>query len=216
MVTTGCVEHPLCAVAAPRTPGRQPVCPASKTSSPNWSPGSATGRPSRRAAAGAAMSVAMARYPAGGQLSSHLVGVRAADLSHLRPQSAAEPAVSGGATDQPLRERRPYGSSRCWPTLGMTAEPASPNPSPGPASLNPADRLGPVLPYRRPSNSTLLCWCVSVVQQRVSGSMDAGGFAAVGEKLDAFVGQVFSSFPRSDQRATGGLYLRGLMLVSRV
>ena len=45
--------------------------------------------------------------------------------------------------------------------------------------------------------------------------MDAAGFAAVGEKLDAFAGQVFSSFGRSDQRATGGLYLRGLMLDGR-
>ena len=45
--------------------------------------------------------------------------------------------------------------------------------------------------------------------------MDATGFAAVGEKLDAFARQVFSSLPRSDQRATGGLYLRGLMLDGR-
>ncbi len=45
--------------------------------------------------------------------------------------------------------------------------------------------------------------------------MDAAGFAAVGEKLDTFAGQVFSSFGRSDQRATGGLYLRGLMLDGR-
>jgi len=35
--------------------------------------------------------------------------------------------------------------------------------------------------------------------------VDAAGFAAVGEDLDAFAGQVFSSLPRSDQRATGGL-----------
>ena len=45
--------------------------------------------------------------------------------------------------------------------------------------------------------------------------MDVGGFAAVGEKLDAFAAQVFSSFRRADQRATGGLYLRGLMLDGR-
>lgn len=45
--------------------------------------------------------------------------------------------------------------------------------------------------------------------------MDAIGSAAVGEKLDAFAGQVFSSFRRSDQRVTGGLYLRGLMLDGR-
>ena len=45
--------------------------------------------------------------------------------------------------------------------------------------------------------------------------MDAAGFAAVGEDLDAFAGQVFSSLPRSDQRATGGVYLRGLMLDGR-
>jgi SRSO17 transposase len=42
--------------------------------------------------------------------------------------------------------------------------------------------------------------------------VDAAGFAAVGDELDAFAGQVFSSLRRSDQRATGGLYLRGLML----
>ncbi len=36
-----------------------------------------------------------------------------------------------------------------------------------------------------------------------------------GEKLDAFARQVFSSFPRADPRATGGLYLRGLMLDGR-
>jgi len=45
--------------------------------------------------------------------------------------------------------------------------------------------------------------------------VDAPGFAAVGEDLDAFAGQVFSSLPRSDQRATGRLYLRGLMLAGR-
>ena len=45
--------------------------------------------------------------------------------------------------------------------------------------------------------------------------MDAAVFAAVGEDLDAFAGQVFSSLPRSDQRVTGGLYLRGLMLDGR-
>jgi len=45
--------------------------------------------------------------------------------------------------------------------------------------------------------------------------VDAAGFAAVGEKLDTFAGQVFASLPRSDQRATGGLYLRGLMLDGR-
>lgn len=45
--------------------------------------------------------------------------------------------------------------------------------------------------------------------------MDAAGFAAVGEELDAFAGQVFSSLLRSDQRATAGVYLRGLMLDGR-
>ena len=34
----------------------------------------------------------------------------------------------------------------------------------------------------------------------------------VGEQLDSFVGEVFSSLARKDQRATAGLYLRGLML----
>jgi SRSO17 transposase len=45
--------------------------------------------------------------------------------------------------------------------------------------------------------------------------VDAAGFAAVGEELDAFTGQVFSSLARSDQRVTAGLYLRGLMLDGR-
>jgi SRSO17 transposase len=34
-------------------------------------------------------------------------------------------------------------------------------------------------------------------------------------RLDSFTAQVFSSFARSDQRAVGGLYLRGLMLDGR-
>jgi SRSO17 transposase len=45
--------------------------------------------------------------------------------------------------------------------------------------------------------------------------VDAADFAAVGDRLDSFVGQVFASFARSDQRAVGGLYLRGLMLDGR-
>jgi SRSO17 transposase len=45
--------------------------------------------------------------------------------------------------------------------------------------------------------------------------VDAADFAAVGDRLDSFAGQVFSSFARSDQRAVGGLYLRGLMLDGR-
>ena len=45
--------------------------------------------------------------------------------------------------------------------------------------------------------------------------MDAAGLVRVGEQLDSFVGEVFSSLPRKDQRATAGLYLRGLMLDGR-
>ena len=34
-------------------------------------------------------------------------------------------------------------------------------------------------------------------------------------RLDAFVGEVFASLTRKDQRAKGGLYLQGLMLEGR-
>ena len=46
---------------------------------------------------------------------------------------------------------------------------------------------------------------------RLPGRGDPGDgcCAAVGEKIDTFAGQVFASLPRSDQRAAGGLYLRG-------
>lgn len=42
--------------------------------------------------------------------------------------------------------------------------------------------------------------------------VDARELAGVGEQLDSFVGEVFSSLKRDDQRAKAGLYARGLML----
>ena len=45
--------------------------------------------------------------------------------------------------------------------------------------------------------------------------MDAAGLVRVDEQLDSFVGEVFSSLARKDQRATAGLYVRGLMLDGR-
>jgi SRSO17 transposase len=45
--------------------------------------------------------------------------------------------------------------------------------------------------------------------------VDAVTLGHVGERLDSFVGEVFSSLPRSDQRAKAGLYTRGLMLDGR-
>ncbi|WP_016695792.1 IS701 family transposase [Rhodococcus rhodochrous] len=45
--------------------------------------------------------------------------------------------------------------------------------------------------------------------------MDAAALADIGERLDAFVEQVFSSLKRKDQRATAGIYTRGLMLDGR-
>ncbi len=45
--------------------------------------------------------------------------------------------------------------------------------------------------------------------------MDAAALTDVGERLDAFVDQVFSSLKRKDQRATAGVYTRGLMLDGR-
>lgn len=45
--------------------------------------------------------------------------------------------------------------------------------------------------------------------------MDAAGIASVGEQLDSFAGEVFSSLMRKDQRATAGVYVRGLMLDGR-
>lgn len=42
--------------------------------------------------------------------------------------------------------------------------------------------------------------------------MDTAALDRVGEQLDTFVGEVFSSLPRKDQRAKVGLYARGLML----
>ncbi|MBS9371372.1 IS701 family transposase [Rhodococcus sp. B50] len=45
--------------------------------------------------------------------------------------------------------------------------------------------------------------------------MDPATLTAVGECLDAFVEEVFSSLTRKDQRATAGVYTRGLMLDGR-
>ncbi|MCR8695275.1 IS701 family transposase [Rhodococcus pyridinivorans] len=45
--------------------------------------------------------------------------------------------------------------------------------------------------------------------------MDAAALTDVGERLDAFIGEVFSSLRRKDQRATAGVYARGLMLDGR-
>ncbi|MDV2475690.1 IS701 family transposase [Rhodococcus zopfii] len=45
--------------------------------------------------------------------------------------------------------------------------------------------------------------------------MDTAALTDVGERLDAFVDQVFSSLKRKDQRATAGVYTRGLMLDGR-
>lgn len=45
--------------------------------------------------------------------------------------------------------------------------------------------------------------------------MDAAALTDVGERLDAFIGEVFSSLKRKDQRVTAGVYARGLMLDGR-
>lgn len=45
--------------------------------------------------------------------------------------------------------------------------------------------------------------------------MDAADLNRVSEQLDTFVGEVFSSLKRTDQRAKAGLYTRGLMLDGR-
>lgn len=45
--------------------------------------------------------------------------------------------------------------------------------------------------------------------------MDAAALTRVGEQLDTFVGEVFSSLARKDQREKAGLYARGLMLDGR-
>ena len=45
--------------------------------------------------------------------------------------------------------------------------------------------------------------------------MDTAALARVGEQLDTFVGEVFSSLARKDKRAKAGLYARGLMLDGR-
>jgi len=45
--------------------------------------------------------------------------------------------------------------------------------------------------------------------------VDTATLTAVGERLDAFVEEVFSSLTRKDQRATAGVYTRGLMLDGR-
>ena len=45
--------------------------------------------------------------------------------------------------------------------------------------------------------------------------MDTAALDRVGEQLDTFVGEVFSSLARKDQREKAGLYARGLMLDGR-
>ncbi|MFD6857881.1 IS701 family transposase [Rhodococcus sp. NPDC060090] len=45
--------------------------------------------------------------------------------------------------------------------------------------------------------------------------MDAAALTNAGERLDVFVEEVFSSLTRKDQRATAGVYARGLMLDGR-
>jgi len=45
--------------------------------------------------------------------------------------------------------------------------------------------------------------------------VDAAALTDVGERLDVFVDEVFSSLKRKDQRATAGVYARGLMLDGR-
>jgi len=45
--------------------------------------------------------------------------------------------------------------------------------------------------------------------------MDTTALDRVGEQLDTFVGEVFSSLARKDQREKAGLYARGLMLDGR-
>src|SRR5512142_3102462 len=45
--------------------------------------------------------------------------------------------------------------------------------------------------------------------------MDERGLRQVRTQLEDFAADVFAGLPRSDQRATGGRYLRGLMLDGR-
>jgi hypothetical protein len=45
--------------------------------------------------------------------------------------------------------------------------------------------------------------------------VDAAGIARVDEQLDSYVADVFSSLTRKDQRATAGVYARGLTLDGR-
>ena len=45
--------------------------------------------------------------------------------------------------------------------------------------------------------------------------MDVAEIAGVRQSLDGFVGEVFASLPRKDQRGKGGMYLQGLMLEGR-
>ena len=50
-----------------------------------------------------------------------------------------------------------------------------------------------------------------MILETIAG-VDAMGLADVGERLDSFVGEVFSSLGRKDRIATAGVYARGLML----
>ena len=60
-------------------------------------------------------------------------------------------------------------------------------------------QMSAISPVKAPES----CRCPAVVTR----GMDAAPRS--GEKIDTFAGQVFASLPRSDQRATGRLYLRG-------
>ena len=50
---------------------------------------------------------------------------------------------------------------------------------------------------------------------RDDDGVDAAALVEVDERLDSFVGEVFSSLKRKDQRATAGVYARGLLLDGR-
>ena len=60
-------------------------------------------------------------------------------------------------------------------------------------------QMSAISPVKAPES----CRCPAVVTR----GMDAAPRS--GEKIDTFAGQVFASLPRSVQRATGRLYLRG-------
>src|SRR6266516_156185 len=47
------------------------------------------------------------------------------------------------------------------------------------------------------------------------GGITAAELAAIGDRLEGFADEVFASLPRTDQRARGQCYLRGLLLEGR-